>query len=144
MSCGVKSQMWLGFHVAGAVAGSYSSDLTPSLGNSICCKYGPIKTKKKKNLYYCSVMRESFNLFSATGRPGGSSLGVSEHQQGVLDTQLLTTEQPPGWEGGPGLAASMWILALWLPSCVALGKSLHLSGMQFCPCKIWAKRHPPH
>ena len=29
-------------------AGSCSSDLTPSLGTAICCRYGPKKTKKKK------------------------------------------------------------------------------------------------
>ena len=45
--------MWLGSHVAVAVveAGSHSLDLTPSLGTSICCRCGPIKTtttKKKR------------------------------------------------------------------------------------------------
>ena len=34
--------------VAVAVAGSYSSDSTSSLGTSICCKFGPKKQKKKK------------------------------------------------------------------------------------------------
>ena len=44
------SQMWLGSHIAVAVmeAGSYSSDSTPSLGTSICCRCGPKKAKKKK------------------------------------------------------------------------------------------------
>ena len=36
--------------VAMAVAGSCSSDLTPSLGTSICFKCGPKKQKKKKVL----------------------------------------------------------------------------------------------
>ena len=31
-----------------AVAGSYSSDSTPSLGTSIRCGYGPKKKEKKK------------------------------------------------------------------------------------------------
>jgi len=31
--------------MAVAVAGSYSSDSTPSLGTSICCRYGPKKTE---------------------------------------------------------------------------------------------------
>ena len=48
--CPLKS--WLGSHVAVAVAvavaGSGSSDLTPSLGTSICCRCGPKKAKKKK------------------------------------------------------------------------------------------------
>ena len=34
--------------VAVAVAGSCSSDSTPSLGTSICHRCGPKKTKKKK------------------------------------------------------------------------------------------------
>ena len=41
-------QTWLGSSVAVAVvsAGSYSSELTPSLGTSICHGRGPKKTKK--------------------------------------------------------------------------------------------------
>ena len=44
-----RSKMWLGFHVAVAVAqaGSCSSDSTPSPGTSIGCRYGS-KEKKKK------------------------------------------------------------------------------------------------
>ena len=43
--------MGLGSHiaVAVAVAGRGSSDLTPSLGTSICCRRGPKKKKKKKD-----------------------------------------------------------------------------------------------
>ena len=41
-------QMRLGFHVAVAVAGSCSSDLTPGLGISICHKCGSKKKKNKK------------------------------------------------------------------------------------------------
>ena len=42
--------MWLGPHVAVAVAqeGSCSSDLTPSLGTSICLRCSPEKEKKKE------------------------------------------------------------------------------------------------
>ena len=42
--------MQLGSGVAVAVvwAGGYSSNLTPSLGNSICHGYGPKKTKKER------------------------------------------------------------------------------------------------
>ena len=45
-----RSQTLLRSHVAVALAsaGSCSSDWTPSLGTSICCGYGPKKTKKKK------------------------------------------------------------------------------------------------
>ena len=43
-----RSQMQLGSRIAVAVAGSCRSDLTPSLGTSMCCRYGPKKQKKKK------------------------------------------------------------------------------------------------
>ena len=44
------SQMWLRSHVAVAVvqAGTYSSDLTLSLGTSICHGCGPKNTKDKR------------------------------------------------------------------------------------------------
>ena len=39
--------MWLGSHLAVPVAqaGNCSSDLTPSLGTSVCCRCGPKKQK---------------------------------------------------------------------------------------------------
>ena len=43
-----RSQMGLRSCVAVAVASSYSSDLTPSLGTSLCHRCGPKKEKKKK------------------------------------------------------------------------------------------------
>ena len=45
-----RSQMLVGSDVAVAVlqASSYSSNSTPCLETSICCGYGPKKTKKKK------------------------------------------------------------------------------------------------
>ena len=45
-----RSQMWFGSSVAVAVAaaGSYSSNLIPSLGTSICRGCSPKKTQKKK------------------------------------------------------------------------------------------------
>ena len=43
-----RSQMQLGSGVAVAVVGSYSSDLTPSLGTSICYRCHPEKKKKKR------------------------------------------------------------------------------------------------
>ena len=50
-----RSQTWFRFHVAVAVvvavavAGSYSSDLTSSLGTSICLRCGSKKQKTKQN-----------------------------------------------------------------------------------------------
>ena len=49
-----RSQIWLGSGVAVAVAvavaaaSSCSSDSTPSLGTSMCCRIGPIKAKQNK------------------------------------------------------------------------------------------------
>ena len=42
-----RLQVWLGSSVAVAVAeaSGYSSDLTPNLGTSICCEWGPKKTE---------------------------------------------------------------------------------------------------
>ena len=44
-----RSQTWLRSHIAVPVAyaGSYSSNLTPSLATSICHEYNPKKTRKK-------------------------------------------------------------------------------------------------
>ena len=49
------SQMWLGSHIAVAVAqaGRYSCDSTPSLGTSICRGCGPKKAGKKPVLRHC-------------------------------------------------------------------------------------------
>ena len=43
-------QLGSGIAVAVVQASSYSSELSPSLGTSMCCRCSPIKTKKKKNL----------------------------------------------------------------------------------------------
>ena len=40
--------MRLGSDIAVAVAGSYSSNSTPSLETSICCRFGPKKQKTNK------------------------------------------------------------------------------------------------
>ena len=48
LSCRSQMQLRSGVAVAVALAGSYSSDLTPSLGTSICSGCGPKKSKKKK------------------------------------------------------------------------------------------------
>ena len=61
-----------GIAVAVAVASIYSSDLTPSLGTSICHEYGPKKTKKKKK----KKINDKVILIeetSAGGRLDGSS-----------------------------------------------------------------------
>ena len=45
-----RSKMWLGSCIAVAVAGSCSSNLTPSLGTSICHGSGPRNGKRAKRL----------------------------------------------------------------------------------------------
>ena len=53
-----RSQMWLGFGIALAVVQdrSCSSNLTPSLGTSMCCRYGPLKKKKKRYFLYWIIL----------------------------------------------------------------------------------------
>ena len=46
--CRLKTQLRSGVAVAVAKASSYTSDLAPSWGTSICCGCDPKKTKKKK------------------------------------------------------------------------------------------------
>ena len=48
VSCGVGCRHGSGVAVAMVQAGSYSSDLTPSLGTYICHRCGLKKKKKKK------------------------------------------------------------------------------------------------
>ena len=48
MSCGVGHRCGSCIAVAVVYAGSYSSDLTSSLGASICHRYGPKKDQKIK------------------------------------------------------------------------------------------------
>ena len=46
----LQTQLGSRIAVAMAKAGGYSSNWTPSLGISICCRWGPKKTKKKRQL----------------------------------------------------------------------------------------------
>ena len=55
-----RSQKWLRSHIAVAVAwaSSFSTNLTPSLGTSICWKCGPKNQKKKKSRILFNRERE--------------------------------------------------------------------------------------
>jgi len=58
----LQTHLRSGVAVAVACACSYSSNWTPCLGTSICCRYGPKKKKKerkKKHTVYCSHMSNS-------------------------------------------------------------------------------------
>ena len=46
--CGLQKWLVSCVAVAVALAGGYSPNSTPSMGNSICCRCGPKKDKKKK------------------------------------------------------------------------------------------------
>ena len=56
-------QTWLRSGVAVAVAGSCSSDWTPSLGTSVRCRGGP-KEKKKKNPHGYIMASEILSVIS--------------------------------------------------------------------------------
>ena len=67
-----RLQTWLTSAVAVAVAqaGSCSSDSTPSLGTSICCGWGPKKTKKnKKTKNYMKRNVKAFPLWPSSKNP---------------------------------------------------------------------------
>ena len=49
--CRLQMQLGSGIAVAVVQASSYSSELSPSLGTSMCCRCSPIKTKKKKTFW---------------------------------------------------------------------------------------------
>ena len=51
-----RSQTWLGSCVAVAKAGSCSSDLSPSLGTSLCRGCGPEKAKDKQTNKKCTLL----------------------------------------------------------------------------------------
>ena len=53
--CRLQTQLRSGVTVAVAQASSYSSNSTLSLGTSMCCRYGPKKTKKKKRINHLGV-----------------------------------------------------------------------------------------
>ena len=74
-----RLKMWLGSSVAVAVvqASSYSSDSTPSLWTSICCRSDPKKTKerKKENIHLLIGRHicNSMSVFVATPSASGGS-----------------------------------------------------------------------
>ena len=74
--------MWLGSHVAVAVAmaiaGGYSSNLTLSLGTSICCGCGPKKTSK---------------TWGGPSQAKGNDLGTSTEEGRVNNACLLDGEE---------------------------------------------------
>ena len=55
-----RLQTWLGSGGAVAKAGDYTSDLTLSLGASMCCGCGPKKTGKKKSKVHIVYFYHSF------------------------------------------------------------------------------------
>jgi len=80
MSCGVGHRCGSDSHVAVAVvqAGSCSSNLTASLGISICCRSGPKKTKKKKKNYTYTGQNHS-QMFTRTLALEEEDPGPSQH-----------------------------------------------------------------
>ena len=80
-----RSQTQLRSDVAVAVsqASSYSSDLIPRLGTSVCCKCGPKKQKKKKRkkMYFQSFTKE-----------GRSQRGIRRE---IWGTELLFKQPSP-------------------------------------------------
>ena len=65
MSCGVGCRCGWDLALLGlwCKAGSYSSNSTPCLGNSICWGRGPKKQKKKRNLFSGDYPNISLNIW---------------------------------------------------------------------------------
>ena len=78
--------MQLGSRVAVAVvqASSYSSDLTPSLGTSICCWFSPKNKQTKKELHehivLLEVILQSIPLFIPIKVTGSWSVETQERE----------------------------------------------------------------
>ena len=66
--------------VAVAQAGGYSSNLSPSLGTSICCRYHPKKQKRKKKISMTWVSQ----LYGRGCRGGGRSSVATGCHAGVV------------------------------------------------------------
>ena len=82
MWCRSKTQ--LGSGIAVAVAGSCSSDLTPSLRTSICHECGPKKEKKKKDSPFSEPSY-------TTGGNGGGTSTMENSIEGPQKTKYRTT-----------------------------------------------------
>ena len=59
----MQIQLGSDIDVAVASASGYSSDETPNLGTSMCCRCGPKKVKKKKDNYEELVFNMSMEAF---------------------------------------------------------------------------------
>ena len=84
-----RSQMWLGSHIALAVAsaGGYSSNSAPSLGTSICHGCGPKKTHTKKDkekrhhhlhLTYEATIPERLSNWPKVTQPRSQGMAIEE------------------------------------------------------------------
>ena len=105
---------WAG--VAVAVAGDYSSDSTPRLETSICHRFSPKKTKKKK-----IQMQILFNPESHTGE---CILQINSRPYGIPSIQGYSLQTCLKWQNGnqtkypsigsslnkPGQKHTVWIL----------------------------------
>jgi len=78
-----RSQTWLGSGTAVAKAGSYSSDLSPSLGNSKCFRCSPKKKRKRKRkklnilafLLWCNGIRGVLGALGHRFDPRPNTMG---------------------------------------------------------------------
>ena len=156
-----RLQVWLGSCIAVAVvwAGSCSSDLTLSLGTSICIRCSPKKKKKKKKKKERKKKKEegetpSNCLSSGTysGRGGALTTGSTESSQTTVTTASLWDQVvsisvalplfpslshqhlEPGLPKGPGLVL--------LPCCGLYPISKEIAGLHssaWGPSKVLGK-----
>ena len=100
-----RSQMWLGYRVTVAAAGSYSSYMSPSLGTSIYCKYRP-KKEKKKNLAWetPNIQMLSYNSCVMMNRYQTCQYSFGAHSINPINSCYYTVEQEFRMQG-----ARFWV-----------------------------------
>ena len=87
--CTLETRLGSLVAVAVAWAGSCSSDLTPSLGTSICCQCGPKKKKKKKAKKCLLMYFQKPRLYKA--QMGKGMINPHNEEQNKLHAVSLNT-----------------------------------------------------
>ena len=89
-----RSQTWLGSGIAVAVASSYNSDSTSSLGTSIWHSCSSKKTKNRKKKRACQGLGNAYPLtvLSRWHLMAFSNVGVSKAGSGLINSDVLNVE----------------------------------------------------
>ena len=88
-----RSQTWLGSRVAvaGVYTSSCSSDSTPSLGTSMCCRCDPKKKRRKNPTAESGVPAEAQFQLLAWGFPYGRGAAIKRKKKQTKRNQLISS-----------------------------------------------------